>query len=303
MTTLPPEKNDEEQSRETSVIIHSRYRDRIAALPGSSTLKTKTVVLVGLGSVGSDLGAKLVRLGVRVIGCDPDVLVVENLIRWGLPASIDNEAGQPKATVWQDILRRTVPDARAEGHAIDVVRQAAAFDRLLVAAPPDLLVAATDTRDSRRMVNAMAARYGVAALFVALSDGASSVRIEVVENAHRGPCHLCAMHAEGIVFEENVERSRTPYASDASPEPVAVPALPVDIALGTAIATRVALLLLAGGDWRNFVKNGEQRGNVLFMSMRPDYWIFDGAYDRFVYEVERFPDCPACGHREDLING
>lgn len=297
MTILPSKAHDD-HAPDAPVMDPSRYRDRIAALPGASVLEQKTAALVGLGSVGSDLGAKLVRLGVRVIGCDPDILAVENLVRWGLQASIENDAGKRKAIVWQSTLQRTVPNARVEGHAIDVVRQGAAFNRLLAEARPDLLIAATDTRDSRRTVNAMAAHYDIPALFVALSDGASSVRIEVVENARRGPCHLCSMYAEGMLFGENAKRSRMPYASDTLPEPVAVPALPVDIALGTAIATRIALLLLAGADWRAFMKNGEQQGNVLFLSMRPDHWIFDGAYDRLVYEVGRFVECPCCGSRE-----
>ncbi len=281
---------------------NSLYHERIKNLPGAAILQQKTVVLVGLGSVGSDLGTKLVRVGIRVIGCDPDVLVEENLIRWGLPAVIDSSVGQSKAKVWQDILLHTVPRARCEGHELDIVRKPTPFDRLLRETRPDLLVAATDTRDSRRVVNAMAARHNVPALFVALSDGAASVRIEVVENARRGPCHLCALHAEGSISGENEKASNVPYVSKTVPEPVAVPALPVDIALGTAIATRIAMAMLAGENWRAYMKNGEQKGNVLVVSMRPDHWIFDGAYDRFVYEVEKFPDCPTCGTRDEVLH-
>jgi hypothetical protein len=36
--------------------------------------------------------------------------------------------------------------------------------------------------------------------------------------------------------------------------------------------------------------------------MRPNHWIFDGAYDRLVYEVERFPDCATCGPREETTD-
>jgi ThiF family len=287
----------------TTIDGASRYRDRIIGLSGMSELENKTVVLAGLGSVGSDLGAKLVRLGIRVVACDPDVLAVENLIRWGLPASIEDDVEKPKPHVWRDILRRAVPGARVEGHAIDIVRQAVTFERLVVSEKPDLLVAATDTRDSRSMVNAMAACHGIPALFVGLSDGASSVRIEVVESAQRGPCHLCAVFAEGGTTGDIDKRSRMPYGTDVDPNPRGVPALPVDIALGTAIATRIALLLLGGGDWRQYMKNGEQRGNVLFFSLRPDHWVFEGAYDRLVYQVQRFADCPGCGEREDVVDG
>ena len=48
-------------------------------LVSSAPAMIAAVMLVGLGSVGSDLGARLVRVGVRVIGCDPDRLIVEKV--------------------------------------------------------------------------------------------------------------------------------------------------------------------------------------------------------------------------------
>jgi hypothetical protein len=280
----------------------SLYRDRIRALPGAETVAEKTAVVVGLGSVGSESGARLVQLGVNVLGFDPDVLAVENLIRWGLPASIEQHVGLPKATVWEQMLLATVPGARAKGHVLDVVEQASDFDALIAATRPDLLIAATDTADSRGVVNAMAALHGVPALFVGLADGAASVRIEIVEDAARGPCHLCALAAEGGAARtsETVRRSRTPYeAEEAAPDrATAVPALPIDVALGALLATRVALRMLAGEPPRDLLRNGRQRGNVLFFSLRPGWWVFEDAWDRLVYQVERDPDCAACGRAE-----
>lgn len=273
-----------------------RYRDRIADLPGAAAIADKTVIVVGLGSVGSEIAARLARLGTRVVGCDPDVLAVENLVRWGLPASIDQHVGLPKARVWQDMLAATVPGARVQGHVLDVVLGAAEFDALVAETRPALLVAATDTADSRRMVNAMAARHGVPALFVALSDGAASVRIEFVEDARRGPCHLCAARAEGAA--EPGRRSRLPYGTDAVEDShaIAVTALPIDVALGALLGARAAVQLLAGEDVGEWFRNGEQQGNVLFVSLQSEWWLFEAPLDRFVYQVERDPDCPACGH-------
>lgn len=273
----------------------ARYRNRILALPGIAALRDRTVLLVGLGSVGSDIGARLCRLGVRVIGCDPDILVMENLVRWGLVVRPQDALGLTKAQVFRDTLAAAVPGAQVEGHAIDVVRQAPAFAALLRWAQPDLLIAATDTRDSRRAVNAVALQAQRPALFVGLSDGAASARIELMEPP--GPCHLCAMAAEQPL--ELLRTSRTPYAL-AEMDPVAVPALPVDIAIGAALATRLALLRLSGQEWRTYLHNGAQRGNVLFFSLRPDHWVFEEAWQRLIYDVERRPYCPACGWEEDV---
>jgi len=202
--------------------------------------------------------------------------------------------GRSKARVFAETIERMVPGAAVEAHRLDVVHDGAAFDRLIAEAAPALLVAATDTRDSRRVVNAAAARFAIPALFVALSDGAASVRIEVVADARGGPCHLCSSAAEAgeLDFGDGARRSTTPYAAEANPQ--AVPALPVDIAIGTALATRIALTLLAGGEVGPLFHHGEQRGNVLFVSLRPDTWVFDEAWQRLVYEPERIPGCPVC---------
>lgn len=287
---------------EMVVLDGQLYRDRVRALPGVDELRGKRVMLVGLGSVGSDLGARLARLGVHVVGCDPDILVVENLIRWGLLVEMDEHVGRPKAEVWVERIRATVPAVLVDARALDVVREVATFEALLRSERPDLLICATDTADSRRVVNAAAARHGVKALYVSLADGAASVRIEVVEDASLGPCHLCAELGEGIAPAGfgGTWRSRTPYATEARPSQAAVAALPVDVGIGAALAARVALLLLAGPGAEAWFVNGEQRGNVMFMALQPNTWVFEEPWSRLVYQVERDPCCPVCGEEEEV---
>ena len=273
------------------------YRDRVSTLSVADRLVGKTVLLVGLGSVGSAVGSLLARIGVRIVGCDPDLLLMENLIRWGLPASLNRHVGRPKASVFAELIRETVPDAKVDTHALDVVREESRFLDLVTAAKPDLIIAATDTRDSRRVINAAAVFMKTPLLVVALSDGASSVRIEVVPNAVHGPCHLCSTLAEDGAGPRMASRaSRKPYGVDV--EPSAVPALPVDVTLGATLAAKIALLVIAGEDWRAYFRNGEQAGNVLFVGLRPDFWVFEQAWDRLVYPAEPHPACPQCAPQE-----
>jgi hypothetical protein len=275
----------------------ARYRDRVRALAGADALTDATIVLVGLGSVGSAIGAALARLGVRVVGFDPDLLMMENLIRWGLVADHGRQTGRRKAAVFEELLTEAVPAARVSAHAVDVVREAGRFEALAREASPDLLIAATDTRDSRREVNALARQLRVPALFVGLSDGAESVRIEVVD----GPdaCHLCSIMGEAGELPHSSRASLRPYSSEGADEPKAVPALPVNIAVANAIATRIAVSVLSGEGWERFFEHGEQRGRVMFMALDPGAWVFEGAYDRLVYAPDRHPRCPACGGADD----
>lgn len=273
-----------------------RYRDRVASVPGIDAVRGKTALVVGLGSVGSVIATRLAQLGVHTIGFDPDVLEPENLMRWGLVVPVAS-TGLHKSAVWQQTMRLNVPGVQAEAHALDVVRESTRFDKLTQESKPDLLIAATDTADSRRAVNAAAAMYRIPALYVALSAGAASVRIEVVADARQGPCHLCSSAAEVQHVDPSfvAQNSNTPYASSAEPAQAAVAALPTDVALGALLATRLAVVLLSGGEWQPFMRLGRQRGNVMFMSLRPDFWLFESAWERIIYQAVRDPDCAACG--------
>lgn len=66
------------------------------------------------------------------------------------------------------------------------------------------------------------------------------------------------------------------------------------------MAARVALLLLAGAGTDAWFVNGEQRGNVMFMALQPNTWVFEEPWTRLVYQVERDPYCPVCGDDEEV---
>ena len=61
----------------------------------------------------------------------------------------------------------------------------------------------------------------------------------------------------------------------------------------------LSLLVIAGEDWRAYFRNGEQAGNVLFVGLRPDFWVFEQAWDRLVYPAEPRPACPQCTPQEE----
>lgn len=274
------------------VLDEARYRDRVEALPGAQAAQGRRVLLVGLGSVGSEMGARLARLGVRVVGCDPDLLEMQNLIRWGLTLAPRECVGRAKATVWAQHLNQHIPGAQVVGHKMDVVKRWKAFEELLRQEEPDLVVVCTDTRDSRRVVNATCARLGLPALYVALAEGASSVRLEVVRDAAQGPCHLCSSLGESAdgAFTRSESGSRVPYSAQEQPQ-AAEPALPVDVSLGTGMATRVALSMLSGQGWEPWFTHGQQRGNVMFLSLRADWWVFEEPWQRLVYQASHHHAC------------
>jgi molybdopterin/thiamine biosynthesis adenylyltransferase len=299
--SMDPEVTASWEGRPLSVVLTDtdRYFDRVRALPGIDAVRHKRVAIAGLGSVGSDIAIRLARLGVEVLAFDPDHITLENLVRWGAPVEPGRSLGRAKAQVFEAVVQTSVPGGRARAFRLDVVRDARQVWQHLQAFKPDLLVAATDTEDSRRQVNAACADLDIPGLFVGLADGANSLRVQLVERARRGPCYLCAATGEGVPL--GVRRTLTPYASEVAEPGHAVPALPVDVALGAGVACRLALELLAGRPWRALLRNGDQQGSVMFMALRPDWWVFESAWDRLVYEPTVNPDCP-CAHEPEAPN-
>ena len=255
-------------------------------------------LVVGLGSVGSDVATRLARLGVEVVGCDPDVLEVKNLVRWGLPVGLKH-VGRGKAAVWAAALDAQVPGACVTGVRLDVVRASCEFRRLFERIAPDLVVVATDTLDSRLVTNALAVEYGVPALYVALSDGAASVRLEVVSLDKGSPCHLCGVLAEGGLGRlDSASPKRAAYAGSL---PTSMEALPVDVSLAAGFATRVATQILRGEPWETWFSHGSQRGNVTLIALRPDWWLFDDAWSRLTHAVSQSSSCPVCQTRNQEV--
>lgn len=294
----PPEALDPDGPVELSLLDPAAYGARNRGLLLARELPQRSAALVGFGSVGSRMGPELARLGVTLHLLDPDLLEEQNPIRWGLPASFRRDTGRPKVEVAAEMLRDAFPVARVTPHRRDVVVEAHWFHQFLEQEQPDLVVVSTDTRDSCLLVNDLCVACRLPALFVALSDAAASVRLEVVDLAREPGCHRCSSAAEGLSaggFDPRRATHLTYGVDTADTGSAAVPALSADINLGSAVATKLALAILAGEDWRRTTRNGAQHGRVLFFSHEPDCWIFSEALQKVSYQPEPDPTCPTCG--------
>lgn len=139
--------------------------DLAQRIPELGCVPHKTVVVVGLGGVGSFSALELARAGVgRLILIDPDVVEAGNSVRWAFGF---DTAGFPKAHVVADFVRRHHPFTNADAYIhtlgkprlVDGKPEGQFVDGLMKDA--DLVLDATGERNVHLMLADRAKAHGV----------------------------------------------------------------------------------------------------------------------------------------------
>jgi molybdopterin/thiamine biosynthesis adenylyltransferase len=266
-----------------------RFRDLIADkdLPG------KHVFVFGCGSVGSRIARELNRYGIRLTLVDMDSLEIHNLLRWGFGDFAEAMVGRKKVFVIKEMCEKANPAAQVRAEARNFCEDIAYFDALFKEDRPSLVIASTDTADSLRDCNSLCLQYGIPALYVGLSDGAESGQIFFASGKPEDPCLGCIMEepSPAVSLRQTTEN----YAAEESQAQHAVPALSTDIAIVSDLAAKVAPAFLSGADLRQYFKNFDNTGEVLWFSTTPNTWIMEDFAQKVVAKVLKNPDCLACG--------
>jgi molybdopterin/thiamine biosynthesis adenylyltransferase len=243
------------------------YFARIAGRVNLPLLHGKLVVVVGVGTVGSQITMELARCGVgRFRLVDGDHLEEANRIRHILP---QRYVGMNKAAAMTLYLDDEVPGSRPEAELryVNTAMPDNQLDKLLRDA--DLIVAATDDREAQRRIGRRALALSVPAIFPALyGDDGGEV---IVQLDSRFPCFFCW---DG--FRTNEERVRGVTALNATTLPV----------IYTAIRLSLGILDPHSEHQRMMVKGPNQPPNQIFqqsdlaaLAMLPLPWR---------------PNCPSC---------
>jgi molybdopterin/thiamine biosynthesis adenylyltransferase len=160
---------------------------RIAGRVNLELLATKLVVVVGVGTVGSQVAKELANCGVgRLLFIDDDRLDEHNLVRHALPRDY---LGDNKAEALAVYLGIAVPTLRptALARKVDEALSDEQVDELLAEA--DLIVVATDDRESQRRIARRAFALDIPAVLPALyGDNGGEV---FVQRSPRNPCFFC----------------------------------------------------------------------------------------------------------------
>jgi molybdopterin/thiamine biosynthesis adenylyltransferase len=268
-------------------------------------LRERTVLLAGLGSVGSYLGEQLVRSGVGGLALlDPERVEAANLSRAAYEA---HDVGATKAEALARRLRAVNPAVRLALHACAVEAfSPAELDALVRGA--DLVVAATDDPAAQRALCRFAYARGKAALFPGLHAGARGGEV-VISVPEQTACYLCATrarHGPGSTAPGAPARELDYGTGRLAAEP----ALAADVQHVASAALKLALALLVPPEapLAAFARGPITAGTTfLTLSTVPDYWFYpalfagvpgQGAYQAVWLTPDRAVDCPVCGAPE-----
>lgn len=249
-----------------------QFFSRIAGKVNLRELTDRLVVIVGVGSVGSQIARELAYSGVgnlRLI--DGGTLQESNLIRHALPrkwlernkaeALTLHLAGEVP-TVQITGLDRNIDDTLADGELDELIGEA------------DLIVAATDDRRTQRRLGARARSLRIAAVFPGLYDDDGG---EVfVQRRADLPCFSCW---DGFRPADAALRGATALNADTLP----VLSLTVELCLG--------LLDRDSAYFRRLVPPSGEQLPILFRLAIRDTVVLG------VPTLEKRWDCPVCGRQ------
>ncbi|HUN35534.1 MAG TPA: ThiF family adenylyltransferase [Trebonia sp.] len=267
----------------------------------SASLRSKLVVIAGLGSGGSQTAEALVRSGVeRLVLIDPEQVEPANISR---SVYTLGDVGVPKTQALARRLREINPLVDCRLLAAPV-QDLAAADLGEIVSAADLVIGATDDLTAQRRLNHVAWHCQVPAVFAGVyARGHGGEVIFTVPGISR--CYRCATNAR----QENPATTR--QLDYGTGRLAAEPALGADILHVVTASVKIALGLLeiveegTGAPLRDFVLGALERGyNYLILSTVPGYAAFGDLFSQvpgqYAYQSAWLvtlgsDDCPVCG--------
>lgn len=228
---------------------------------GQERLAGATVLIVGLGALGSRVAATLVRAGVgRAVLVDRDVVEPSNLPRQVLYTNEDADRGRPKALAAADHLARAASDTAILPRADDFTAE------LFAGLPrPGVIIDGTDNYPTRALINDLAVREGIPWVYGGAIGGSGTA---MVVRPGDTPCLRCLLPE----LPATAEMPTCDTAGILAPAAEAV----------TAFQSMEALKILAGRPER--ITRGVYRH---------DLW--EGTVGLGLARSRPDPDCPSCG--------
>ena len=276
-----PDKDLQPQPFE-QVKLFTDYHARVQGLFDPTRLPEKRVVIVGLGSGGSAIASELARAGVGIFDLvDFDRLSVPNLARHicGLA-----DLGRLKVDAVADFLRNASPVARVTAHEMNVTSDPDRLQDILSGA--DLVIGATDSEDAKAILNRVAWRLKIPAVYAAAYDLGFGGDVFIAQPPD-GACYECFHRSTGDMYSppDNVTLD---YGKT-----ISQPALGLDVRFVSLIAARVALAYLLEGDTTSRL-HGYSTNWVLWGNWPQSGWVFNQPLMSDYIQIDPDPLCPVC---------
>ena len=221
-------------------------------------LSNKRVMIIGLGSFGSQIAIELAKAGVGEFALfDFDRVELHNLARHTCTIK---DLGRLKTDAIKDAVTGKNKFAKVDLFPINITDHKELMDEQVAKA--DLIICATDNNASRFYLTQYLLKYNKVALF-----GRAVTRAEggdVFRHRPGGPCYNCLVgsHAHAMAKEEITNRSQLPaYVSEADANAMIQVGLSSDIEPICNLMVKLALVELSRG----------QNSGIDFLETELDY--------------------------------
>ena len=212
-------------------------------------LEKKHVLIVGLGSGGASIAVDLAKAGVgNFTLIDFDRIELHNISRH--IAGV-NELGRLKTNVVRDAILAKNPYANVEVYPVDMNKELDLIENEV--RRTDLVIAATDSLNSRYRLNSLIIKYKKVGLFgraITRAEGGDVLRVRP-----GGPCYACLKGSQWFNNEEEISdlaRARREgiipaYTSEEDAQALVQVGLATDIAPINTMVVKLAIQELSKG--------------------------------------------------------
>ena len=289
---------------------------RSAGLIENDALQHRRVLIVGLGSFGSQIAVDFAKSAVGQYALmDFDRLEHHNVVRH---ACLLRDVGRLKTDAVEELIFGKNPYAKVEKFPIDVNERPEVLEGEIAKA--DIVICATDNNQSRFRMSEIVARLGKVCIY-----GRANTRAEggdVFIQRPGGPCYNCLVgtsaydvQAEEVSSRESGLRSGriAAYTSPEDAEAIVQVGLAVDIAPITNMMVKLALVELSKGTGAGL--------SALEGEFTYDYWMWANRRERrfrqwapfnraghlptilrwYGVRIPKEKSCPICGSGDSLV--
>ena len=167
---------------------------RSKGLLETGALEEKSVLIVGLGSFGSNIAIELAKSGIgKFILIDMDFLELHNIARHQCGI---NDLGRFKTKAIRDLILQKNPYANVETHEVSINGNLLLLRELMTAV--DLIICATDTNRSRHNINQVAIELNKTVIFGRAITRAEGGDVFILRGNTK-PCYGCLINDDGTM--------------------------------------------------------------------------------------------------------
>jgi len=269
---------------------------RVRHLAPLAQLRGKRAAVIGLGSGGGFAALELAAAGVGTLHLvDRDRLRAPNLFRHICGAA---DLGRTKVAAVADLIRAHDLPGEVVPHADDIL---ISTDRLrAIVAEVDIVLGATDTVTSRRLLNYLCVRAGTPVIFAGTFDNARIGEIIRVLPG-RTACYECTRrHLRdwgSLGSEPEAEEDAIPYGPQVSEATATGGGTRTDVFMVAALQAKTAMTMLLADDptTSNILPHDYVAWGAVPNRHFPEPFRFDYPFAAKYVTMPRWSDCPVCG--------